>query len=134
MKVTFESSHKNYYITSCLINMKPNETVLKQTRKFVNKNLKKWLQQTRPWFWNPHEELGTQMKSWCVFLKQTIYLTCLQSEHDVRIMKRQLVERDFASNKIPHIQGSSETAKQILQNITVISRGSRDSSDGHHSS
>ena len=39
--VTFESTRKNYYITSCLINMKANETPLKQTRKFVNKNLKK---------------------------------------------------------------------------------------------
>ena len=35
--------------------------------------------------WNPHEN-----ESWCVCLKQTICLTCLQSEHVVRIVKRQL--------------------------------------------
>ena len=36
--VTFESARKNYYLTSYLINMKVNETVLKQTHKFVNEN------------------------------------------------------------------------------------------------
>ena len=36
--VTFESARKNYYLTSYLINMKANETVLKQTHKFVNEN------------------------------------------------------------------------------------------------
>ena len=34
----FENARKNYYITSCSINMKVNKKALKQTYKFVNKN------------------------------------------------------------------------------------------------
>ena len=37
---TFESVRKNYYTTSWLINIKANERALKQTHKFLDKNLK----------------------------------------------------------------------------------------------
>ena len=73
------------------------ETTLKQTHKLVHENLKKWLQQTRHLFsllqcvacmFTVMFGTHTKMKSWPVFLKQTICLTCLQSEHVVRIVKR----------------------------------------------
>ena len=91
--VTFESALKNYYITSCSINMKAKEKTLNQKHKFVKKIYEKmaatnlccgtWLPCLR-WCLEPTRKWRAGGFVW----KKTICLTYLQTEHVVRIMKR----------------------------------------------
>ena len=127
--VTSESACKNYYITLFSINMKANKTALKQTHKFVNKNLKNscnkgdvnfpcfgtWFPRL-PWCFEPTRELGAGAFIWS---KQFVWHVC-----NPNIWKGlwkdswSFTERDFPPDKIPHKQrneDNSETIKYTLR-------------------